>query len=120
MQGLYLEVNIHEVIFDDTIRQGKELLGKSELGNYADTLKTALENLQKRWDSLVERTNERQEQLDEVAPPAQTYTEDMENFTPALTEMEEIVSDCGEVFCEKHALVRERAFLKVTFYTINL
>ena len=104
---------MHEVIFDDIIRQGKEILAKSEPGNYADTLKEGLQDLETRWSSIVESTNERQEQLDMVAPPAQNYSESMESFTPALIEMEEIMSDYGEVFAEKHALVRERALLKV-------
>jgi chemotaxis regulatin CheY-phosphate phosphatase CheZ len=104
---------MHEIIFDDTIRQGKDLLSKSEPGPYKDTLKSDLKDLETRWDDVLQKTNDRQEQLDEVTPPAQEYTEAMENFTPALVEMEEIVSECDEVLCQKHALERERALIKV-------
>lgn len=104
---------MHEVIIDDTIRQGKEILAGSQPGDYTDNLKTSLYDLENRWNSVVEKTNERQQQLDEVAPPAQNYSEAMENFIPALSEMEDIVGDCGEVLCEKHALGRERDLLKV-------
>ena len=104
---------MHEVIFDDTLRQGKEILEKAEPGTYKDTLSDTLHDVELRWNEVVQRATERQDQLEEVTPPAQEYSETVENFVPSLIEMEEIVSDCNEVLCEKHSLVRERALIKV-------
>lgn len=104
---------MHEVIIADTIQQGREVLAESQPENDTDSLKACLDDLEKRWNALVETTNERQEHIDEVAPPAQNYSEALENISPGLAEIEEIVSECGEVFCEKHALARERDLLKV-------
>lgn len=109
---------MHEVIFDDTIRQGKDILAKSEPGDYKDTLKENIDELESRWEDVLQRTNERQEQLDDVIPPAQEYAEGIEMFMPSLVEMEEIISECGDVLCQKHALERERALIKVRSYSI--
>lgn len=101
---------MHAVIIDNTISQGKAIVAESET---EESLQESLDDLEKSWSNLLKRTNERQEQIDEVYVPSQNYSEATEDFLPALTEMEDIVGGCEDVKCEKHSLERERDLLKV-------
>ena len=58
-------------------------------------------------------TMERQQQLEEILPLAQKYSEAVSEFIPRLNEIEQIVEECQVIPCEKHGLSREHTLIKV-------
>ena len=115
MQGLYLEVTLQEVIFDELFRHGREILEKMDEGPKRDELAASLGEVRRRWDEVYDKTVERQRQLDEVAPLSQKFDEASEEFLPWLAESESMVSESRVVVCDKHALTREQQLIKVLF-----
>ena len=114
-QGLYVDVTLQEVIFDEVLRLGHEVLEKMDPGLKRESLETTLRDLRTRWDDVYSKTTERQSQLDEITPLAQKYEDASKEFLPWLHESEIMVSECHLVICEKHALSREQQLVKVCF-----
>jgi len=113
-QGLYLEITLREVVFNELIKLGREVLEKTEPGPNREDLQKDLNNLESRWTDVYYKTVERQEKLEEIAPLAQKYSDSVSDLLPWLTETEQMVADCHvTIVCEKHALIREQTFIKV-------
>lgn len=113
-QGLYLEITLREVVFNELLKLGREVLEKTAPGPNRETLQEDLNNLESRWTDVYYNTVERQEKLEEIVPLAQKYSESVSDLLPWLEETEQMVADCHVmIVCEKHALTREETFIKV-------
>ncbi|EDO28219.1 predicted protein, partial [Nematostella vectensis] len=110
--GVFLQIVIHEVIFNDVIERVKEHLQQADPGPQRDKLSDSLSDLETRWKDVLHRASERNDQLEEVVPLAQRYMEAVAAFLPPIDEMEDIIAEYGEVLCERHALGKEQALLK--------
>lgn len=120
MQSLALEVHLQEVVFEEILNFGREVLDKTEPGLTRDQLENKLNDLSERWDVVSGKTTEREEQLDELIPLAQKYEDSIQEILPQMNEIEQIVSDCEKVPCERHVLVREQELIKVLSGMISL
>ena len=113
-QGLYLEITLREVVFNELLKLGREVLEKTEPGPNREDLQKNLNNVENRWTDVFYNTIERQEKLEEIVPLAQKYTDSVSDLLPWLTETEQMVADSrATIVCEKHALIREQTFIKV-------
>lgn len=113
-QGLYLEITLREVVFNELLKLGREVLEKTAPGPNRETLQEDLNNLESRWTDVYYNTVERQEKLEEIVPLAQKYSESVSDLLPWLEETEQMVADCHVmIVCEKHSLTREETFIKV-------
>ena len=120
-QGLYIEITLREVVFNELLRLGREVLEKAAPGPNRETLQEDLNNLENRWTEVYFNTIERQEKLEEIVPLAQKYSESVSDLLPWLEETEQMVADCqAMIVCEKHALTREETFIKVSLIKLGL
>jgi len=105
---------LREVVFNELLKLGREVLEKTEPGPSREDLQKDLNNLENRWTNVYYNTVERQEKLEEIVPLAQKYTDSVSDLLPWLTETEQMVADCHvTIVCEKHSLIREQTFIKV-------
>lgn len=113
-KGLYLEITLREVVFNELLKLGREVLEKTAPGPNREALQKDLNDVESRWTEVFYSTTERQEELEEIVPLAQKYSDSVSDLLPWLTETEQMVADCNAmIVCEKHALIREQTFLKV-------
>lgn len=114
MQSLHLDVSFKEVVFNELLKHGREVLEKANPGPNRETLQKDLNDLESRWTEVYYSTVERQEKLEEIVPLAQKYSESTSDILPWLAETEQMVADCRQtIVCEKHSLTREQTFVKV-------
>ena len=114
-QSIFLDVTFREIVFSELLKLGREVLEKTEPGPNRNTLQKDLDDLEKRWNDVYFATVEREEQLDEIVPLAQKYSESVSDFLSWLVEIEQMVEDCHvRLLCEKHALTREKTLVKVS------
>ena len=114
-QSIFLDVTFREIVFSELLKLGREVLEKTEPGPNRNTLQKDLDDLEKRWNDVYFATVEREEQLDEIVPLAQKYSESVSDFLSWLVEIEQMVEDCHvRLLCEKHALTREQTLVKVS------
>lgn len=108
-------MTFREIVFSELLKLGREVLEKTEPGPNRNTLQKDLDDLEKRWNDVYFATVEREEQLDEIVPLAQKYSESVSDFLSWLVEIEQMVEDCHvTLLCEKHALTREQTLVKVS------
>lgn len=113
-QVLYLDITFREVVFNELLKHGREVLEKTEPGPSREALRKNLDDLESRWTAVYYKSTERQEKLEEVVPLAQKYSESVSDLLPWLSETEQMVADCHPtIVCEKHSLTREQTFVKV-------
>ncbi|XP_063810192.1 microtubule-actin cross-linking factor 1 isoform X17 [Pseudophryne corroboree] len=73
------DVLAHESTVQTVKKAGNELL-ESSAGDDANSLRTRLETMNKLWQSILQKTEEREQQLDMALQQAQGFTGEMEDF----------------------------------------
>ncbi|XP_074832544.1 microtubule-actin cross-linking factor 1 isoform X4 [Carettochelys insculpta] len=85
------DVLAHQATVETVNKAGNELL-ESSAGDDASSLRTRLENLNSCWESVLQKTEEREQQLQSTLQQAQGFHGEIEDFLLWLTRMESQLS----------------------------
>ncbi|XP_038613929.1 microtubule-actin cross-linking factor 1 isoform X1 [Tachyglossus aculeatus] len=85
------DVLAHQATVETVNKAGNELL-ESSAGDDASSLRTRLETMNQCWESVLQKTEEREQQLQSTLQQAQGFHSEIEDFLLELTRMENQLS----------------------------
>lgn len=91
-------------MFDQLMKNGKNLLESAEPGAEKDELEAKLADVEKRWNGIKRNTAEHVARVNSALPEAEKYNESASNLGPWLTETEEKLASLEPIVASKDSV----------------
>lgn len=98
---------------------GYDVLESLEPGEEKERLKDKLDEIEKRWNNVKDKVNDRKANINEVTPDAKNYHENSHTLMPCLENAESYLLSCGPIPCDEKTIAREEKILQDLLDTVE-
>lgn len=110
---------MHEPLYNNVVRKATAFLESSGPGPKKDEISAKLDDVNKRWDELKRKTNERHAQIEDVLPLAQKYHDNSQNVKDVVTLAETELGSYFSVSPDVEIAKQELQNIKVCYRGLN-
>lgn len=110
---------MHEPLYNNVVRKATAFLESSGPGPKKDEISAKLDDVNKRWDELKRKTNERHAQIEDVLPLAQKYHDNSQNVKDVVTLAETELGSYFSVSPDVEIAKQEWQNIKVCYRGLN-
>ena len=109
LQPISEDIKHHEPLYEKIIKDAEEILKDTEEGPEHQSLVRQVTDIKDRWDSIVEKSEARTDEISRVIPEAKHCQTKVQEFAPKLAELEEKVNALPLVAVENEELEKQMA-----------